>query len=127
MGFYGDFDIYNGINLVKKRYLHEPQTYPIIHIDECTLLHRVEGSDDNIWESPEVLEIYTHPTIKGFGVCHEIPEGYSEYTYDPDTTMKFYIDAYWEWFWKLGLTEDQRKMLHNVIFNKKADEVINGK
>lgn len=66
--------------------------------------------DENIWDNtPERLTIYIGKD--GIGFDHEVPGGYSEYTYDPDTTSNYYVGADLDWFLRFGLDSGLRSML----------------
>lgn len=69
----------------------------------------INQPDDNIWEQPEQLRIYVGKD--GIGYEHEVPGGYSEYTYDPDVTSNFYVGADLDWFLRLGLDSNLHSML----------------
>jgi hypothetical protein len=72
------------------------------------ILH-VEEGDDNIWDANIEFTLYANEY--GIGFHHRIPAGYSEYTYDPDDTYKFYLTNDFEAFMNLGLTQDQREFV----------------
>lgn len=79
-------------------------------LDAELVLDRKEH-DENIWDADIKLEVFVNED--GIGFDYEVPAGYSEYTYDPDNTKKFYFTHDVEWFLKFGLDEECRSMLHN--------------
>lgn len=104
------------------------KTDSYVYMRDLIQKYRIEVENENIWDNtPVVFEVYTHKEIPGFGVYYEIPAGYSSYTYDPETTEIFYKDATWEWFLKFGLDQEQRRLLHDSNFSRKANDLINGK
>lgn len=76
---------------------------------EAKTIIEAHRDHDNCWDADENLEIFA--TKEGIGFRHEVPAGYSSYTYDPEVTVKFYKGASLEWFLSQGLDEDQRDML----------------
>lgn len=81
------------------------------YIDEDKVEELVEKlqPDDNIWDADIKFSVFANK--EGIGFAHEIPGGYSEYTYDPERTTKFYIGATLDWFIMFGLDTDEREFL----------------
>lgn len=82
-----------------------------IKIETLDPIFSIQIPDENCWDdTPEELIIYKGKD--GFGIFHEIPDGYSEYTYDPYTIKKYYQNCDWDWFFNFGLDQSQRDLLN---------------
>lgn len=104
--------LYQGLDPVKAQDWIDETIDP----DKLTEIFSMEVEDDNIWDSNEQIRIYKGTEDNpGYGVYHEIPGGYSEFTYDPDTTERFYKGATWDWFYRYGLDEDLRSHVSYLV------------
>lgn len=107
MYFYQVFDVKDGQPTLRK---DETKRYPKSVDIEAKVAVEVAEERENIWDNtPETLEIYIGKD--GIGFEHVVPDGYSEYTYDPQTTRNYYVGADLDWFIRNALDESQREML----------------
>lgn len=63
-----------------------------LHIDKYFVQNEfcaVDIDDDNIWEQPIIYTFGKSSDGKLFLLSHETPDGYGEFTYEPDTEHSF--------------------------------------
>lgn len=89
-----------------KRYTYDHNHMISFHF-EISLKH------ENQWDADEDIIIMRHG--EDYGIHHIFPAGYSSMTYDPETTTTMYPGYDVHEFVRLGMTQDQRDHLYNIL------------
>lgn len=92
----------------KDLYTSEPREFD--GNEEVEILHNIVIDNDNTWNADEKFIVFK--TKDGnLGYFHEIPQGYSSCTYDPDYQSHIYEMSDMELFKRFALTSDLRRHL----------------